>query len=547
MQKEQKTALIYIILLIILCFAVYSNSLNNAFVSDDIGAILENTFISQPSRYLLEPTNFLNSLIYLVSGFNPFSYHLINIILHSINTILVFFFLRLFFKTESSFLAACLFATHPIHTEAVTWISGKPYLILTLFILTIYFLYHSATNSIIISRRNKIIRYMLSLSIFSYFILKDFGFFSLTPLLLILSDVTFKRWRKSWKLWIPFLVIVILRIILARGIISEHIFHMVTIIGNEEVSQINPIVKLTNVLFLHLGLLLWPVKLVFPYVSLRGFPITLELGAISLFFLIISLPFIFKKSREIFFGVCLFVLFLAPMYSPVAVTNVVAERYLYFPSISLCIFAAFLYERYAKNSYKSRRIMLSLFILIMSLYSIRTIIRNEDWRTPERLWQATLAVSNNDPSVNNELGRVYHRKGDIKRAITYFKKAIQINPNYAMAYYNLGIVYGCIDNIDEEIASYKKAIKVYPNFAQAYNNLGAAYRKLGKIEEEIVLYKKAIEINPEYAGAYYNLAIAYERNKEYELAIECCDKARELGFISHPLLESLESYREQYR
>ena len=290
--------------------------------------------------------------------------------------------------------------------------------------------------------------------------------------------------------------------------------------------------------------MLWPVKLVFPHVPVQCTSALITLSAISLLSIIISLPFIYRKTKEVFFGVCLFILFLVPFCSPIAVTNVVAERYLYLPSISLCIFAAFFYEKYANKSYRLRRIILSLFILITSLYSIRTIIRNEDWKTPERLWQATLAVSNNSPSAYNELGRVYLRKGDIEKALAYFKKAVEFNPNDAMVYYNLGVVYGRIGDVDREIVSYMKAIELNPDFARAYNNLGTAYRKIGNIDEEIALYKKAVEINPKYAGAYYNLSTAYKRKKEIELAVDCFNRAIELGFNNANRIGSIEPYRE---
>ena len=84
--------------LILLCFSIYANSLNNAFIGDDVEAIVDNPHISHPLYYWLQPNNFLNSVGYLIQGYNPFIQHFINIILHCINTILVFFLLRLFFK-----------------------------------------------------------------------------------------------------------------------------------------------------------------------------------------------------------------------------------------------------------------------------------------------------------------------------------------------------------------------------------------------------------------------------------------------------------------
>jgi hypothetical protein len=83
------------------CLLVYANSLHDAFISDDIPAILENPQITQFCRFFFGPHSLLNSFTYLVSGNNPFGYHLINIILHSINTILVF---KPIFQKRSEFL-----------------------------------------------------------------------------------------------------------------------------------------------------------------------------------------------------------------------------------------------------------------------------------------------------------------------------------------------------------------------------------------------------------------------------------------------------------
>jgi len=509
MSQQENTPLVFLVL-ITLCFSIYFNCLNNAFISDDIDAIVENPFISQPLRYWLQPVNLLSSIGYLIQGYNPFIQHLINIILHSINTILVFMLLRLFFKPEASLLGACIFATHPIHAEAVTWISGRNYLITTLFILTTYLLYNKATNPT--HRRSKAFFYLLSLSIFSYFIIHkiNISFFSFTPFLLVLSDITFNKWRKTWKFWIPFFVILAIRLILAMGYIGGRVDYMAGAIGERII--INPLIKAANILFAHLYFLLWPIKLTLYSNLVLLSPLKLILSITVLFLLILSLPFILKRSRQLFFAIGLFILFLCPVYNPIVIASPVAERYLYFPSISLCIFLAFLYEKYAEKSRKAKIITLSLFIILISLYSIRTIIRNEDWKTPERFCQATIAVSYNSPLANNEIGKVYHEKGEFYKAMDFYRKAIRLQPDYAKAYYNLG----------------------------------NAYNDIGKKQEAMALYKRAIEINPNLAEAYNNLAVLYYIFNQFDLAINHCDKAVELGYkVSPDLLKLIEPYRKK--
>ena len=133
-----------------------------------------------------------------------------------------------------------------------------------------------------------------------------------------------------------------------------------------------------------------------------------------------------------------------------------------------------------------------------------------------------------------------------KKAIGLYKKAIQLNPNFAEAHYNLGNTYRELSKNGEAITSYKKAIQLNPNFAEAHYNLGNAYREIGEDKEAITSYKKAIELNPNNAGVYNNLSMAYFHEKQYDLAIEYCDKAIGLGYKVHPeFLKALEPYRKK--
>src|SRR3989338_3661774 len=223
----------YYLILIGICFLVYANSFNNAFVFDDISGILENPKIFHPINYWCQPASLLNSVIYSMAGYNPFFFHLTNIILHALNTILVFLFLRLFFKVESSFLAACLFAVHPIHTEAVAWISGKPYIIQSLFILVPLLLYYKATNIKEGKDKHKITSYILSLLIFSYFIIYNYGFYFTFPLFLVLLDLNSKSCKRNWRFWLPFFAVDILWLLSVKSAILTRISTVASITGGE--------------------------------------------------------------------------------------------------------------------------------------------------------------------------------------------------------------------------------------------------------------------------------------------------------------------------
>lgn len=504
-------------ILIALCFLLYANSLNNAFVSDDIAAILKNPALSHPLRFGLEPAGLLNSFNYLIAGSHPLGYHLTSIILHSLNTILVFFFLSLFFKSESSLLGACLFAVHPIHAEAVAWVSGKPYIITSLFILVVYLLYHRDAAAISSGKKINLKRYLISLFIFSYYLFANLSFYFIFPLFLILADITFGRWRKAWKLWLPFLVIAILRLLLAGNLILQRISSVAQEAGMG-VTRTNPIFNFAYSFFAHTGLLLWPGRLTLYHepAVISSFALKAELFFLSL--LLISLPFIFKRAKELFFGIGIFVLFLAPTYSPLMVSWLVAERYLYFPSLALSIFFAFFYERVLKNSSLTRILtnpcltgrqekpnsheFIRLCILfIIAALGVRTVARNEDWKTPQRFWRQTALVSVNSPRAHNNMGDVYAQEGNTDAAIREFRRAIELKADYADAYHNLANTYYRKGDLKEAARLYQQAISFNPKLLDSYYNLGIIYLHTGELDLARLQFEKALALRPEEANA----------------------------------------------
>ena len=136
----------YILIIASVSAALYINTLKNEFVSDDIPAILQNPHISK-LFYCLEAATMSLSLNYHMGWFNPFLYHLTNISLHAVNSIIVFFFLILFLPPLASFWGALIFAAHPVNAEAVTWISARGYLFFLPFAITAQFFCIFATKN----------------------------------------------------------------------------------------------------------------------------------------------------------------------------------------------------------------------------------------------------------------------------------------------------------------------------------------------------------------------------------------------------------------
>lgn len=456
----------YCLAIAALCFFVYANSLNNAFVSDDIPAILDNPDIGNifASGDL---TGAGNSLIYRLTGAVPFGYHLANIILHALNSLLVFAFLLLFFKPVSSFWGALIFAAHPVHTEAVTWISGRPYELSAAFMLLSLLLYIRAAAQPKIKWLN-----FAGALVFYVFAISTCTFALAFAALPALYDFTFARWRRAWKLWPGFFALSALKLWLMAGAVKARIAQVGFDTGSTGTS--NPFFNAAFSIFAYLGMLLWPRNLTLYHEPLFISPLALGAGVFLLALLFLSLPLIFRKNKLLFFSICLFIIFLSPTYSPRMISWLVAERYLYFPSLAFSIWLLLLLAKYSPGK-KLSPVITAFLICLVCAYSLRTIIRNRDWASHTSIWRATVRVSPYSPKAHNNMGDVYCLEGDLEKAALEFQRAIELKPDYADAYHNLANTYLKMGRVNEAVFNYKKALEFNPNLQQSRRSLEAIY------------------------------------------------------------------------
>ncbi len=142
-------------------------------------------------------------------------------------------------------------------------------------------------------------------------------------------------------------------------------------------------------------------------------------------------------------------------------------------------------------------------------------------------------------------GVVYYSNKEYEKAVLDFKRAIEINPFDTMAYFHLAYLYTSLGKKEQAIGVYKEILKINPEGAAAYYKLGSLYSSIGKNRQAIGFLKKTIDLAPNLAAAYNNLAEAYYYEKQFDLAIENCDKAIQLEYKVKPeLQELLRPYRK---
>jgi tetratricopeptide (TPR) repeat protein len=451
-------------------------------------------------------------------GPNAGRIHLINLLLHIANTLLLFTVLKKMTGAlwQSAFVAA-LFALHPLHVESVAWIAERKDVLSTFFwMLTLlaYFVYVS---------RPSVFRYIVTLAAFAlglmakpmlvtlpfvlllldYWPLDRIGRFQLRTLnRLILSAGRLTAEK------IPFIVISIASSVItflgqqsSKAVISFAQFPLKFRIGNAFISYARYIEKM-----------IWPSRLaVFyphPYETVSVSYVVIS--AILLLAVTILVIRFAKNHRYLVTGWFWYLGTLIPVIGIVQVgLQAYADRYTYIPYIGLFIMLAWgLPQLLSKLIYRKIALGLSMAI-VLTTFGICAHRQVSFWNNSITLFSHAIEATQNNYIAYNNLGNAYNGIGRYQEAIEEFRQAIKIRPYYADAYYNLGLAYGNLSHHTEAIEAFKQVIKIKPDDAEAYYNLGNAYYALGRSPEAIDAYQQAIKINPDNADAHANLGVAY--------------------------------------
>ncbi|MBU2567173.1 MAG: tetratricopeptide repeat protein [Elusimicrobia bacterium] len=524
----------------------YSNSLNNKFVWDDIHLIVENKFIKTAKNALtiINPKSFVQVIPdcpnvarpvwvlsaifdYSIWGLNPFGHHLTNVLLHLLNCLLVYFFVYSTVKNLSvSLMAGLIFAAHPVLTESVAVVGFRSDLLVVFFCLSGFLLFIKSAKSE--SNRSKIL-YFIGANIFYVLGVLSKGMAISLPLLFILYDYFFISQSKFSKLllrlpwYIPYLILIV-GYLWFLG--PRFIYEIPTDLPHElkhlavYTSPFTNLFTMSKVFAHYVYLFFFPLNLCADYIYM--FPVSYSLYdfsvIISLTVLVVLISMVFvllKKFRIVSFSIMWFFVTLIPVSNIIPIVNLAAERYLYLPSIGFCMAAAAIFNKLFPKGY----IKWTLLAVLITLYSVRTISRNKDWKDNFTLWTATIRTSQSCPRAHYNLGNIYREGQSYEQAIDSYKKAIQYYPLYSKAYNNIGLT--CVDmgNPDTGLEYIKQAINIDPKNAEAYNNLGNIYFLKGEYNQALEMYKQTININPKIVSAYNNIGSIYFVRKDYENAI----------------------------
>lgn len=517
-----------IILAVYLCLAVFTAAVywqvgNFDFINfDDTAYVTENTRVQsglslENIRWAFTTTDaeFWHPLTWLsllldfeIYGLKAGGFHITNLILHILASLLLFWFVSRSSGTvwRSAFVAA-FFALHPVHVESVAWVAERKDT------LSAFFFMLTLCSYVYYTEKPGMIRYVVSLLCFVCGLMSKSMLVTL-PVILILIDfwplgritdrqTGFKTSRiLSIPVWqirekLPFFMlsgIFAILTVMAQDVVNSPTWPLGQRAANAVVGLATHVINI--VLPHHLGIF-------YPFDS--QIPITKIILAL-LFLIAISIAAIYfiKKAPFIFTGWLWFIFMLLPVIGIIPLgKHSIADRYTYLASIGISFILAWGAPAIFKSEILRKKVLPAVGIVYMAALAIFTWIQCSYWQNNFVLYHHTLNVTQNNAMVRYNLAHAYIMNGEYAEAKKHLLEAVRINPRHDDYHANLGGIYMKERDFDKAVYHFREGLKINDGNAVIHCNLGATLADTGKTAEAIEHYKKAIELNPDYSEAYY--------------------------------------------
>ena len=593
------------IAILLLPAIIYLNTLALDFAVDDSIVITENEFTQQGIKgigKILSEDTFLGffkdenkskivsggryrplSLVlfaieYQIAGLNPFLHHLINILLYValgwfLYQCLQLWFVNQFGKKEVlvfAFIVTLIYMAHPLHTEAVANIKGRDEIMALLFSLWAFRVQNSKKLSVVLA--NGLCGTLFFLALMS----KEnaITFVAIVPLIFWLLQK--RSWGEVLKKSIPYLVAAIVFLIIRSMILGTDI----TSVSSELMN--NPFLKwdgqqyipfeaserlslISNTFYQYFRLFVLPHPLTHDYYPRHIDAMSLtNLGSLVGFLLavlvVVGVIRWYKTKPIIAFSLLFFVITLSLMINILfPIGTIMSERFMFMPSLGLAILTGYLFMTGVKHKRWSAW-MPWIFGAVILLFSIKTVIRNFDWKDNYTLFTHDIRISKNSAKLNNAVGgeiiaqalkdeNVTTRSQQILQAVGHLEHAIDIHPTYKNAYLLLGNARYHLEQYEPAIAQYRHALTLDPNYTDAQNNLAVSLRDAGKqsgekrgnINQALTYLLESLRLNNKDYETLRLLGVAYGISQSHENAIKYFTLALEIRPQSADALYNLGS------
>jgi len=527
-----------LIAIVLLTFAAYSSAIRGGFILDDDYYVTQNPLLTAPHG-LWQIWNTTKSPQYYplvfttfwveqrLWGLNPIGYHAVNVSLHAINAVIVFWLLRRL-EVPGAWMIGAVFAVHPVHVESVAWITERKNVLSALFYLLSMGCYLRFES---VQRWSW---YVGALGLFILALLSKSVTATLPVALLLI------RYLKEWRIGrreilelVPFLVIGA-----AMGLLTK--WYETYLVGASgpawSLSMGERLLLTGRTLSFYIMKLLWPINLSFNYPRWQ-----LDIGdpmqwSWLLGIVLAGLLFWWKRSawgRGPVVGLAFFSVSLAPASGffnvYYTIYSFVADHFQYLASLGIIALivgsVTWEFDQRIKSNACGKGLILKwikpvLGLLVLVILAALTWKQGLIYRDPETLLQDTLKKNPNSWLVHNYLGTAYLRQGHLDDAIQEYLTALKLQPRYILAHNNLGATYLKQGRLEEAIQEYLAVLNLQPDDIDAHYNLAHVYSTQGRLEEAIQEYLAVLKLHPNDINARNNLGNIYSTQGHLEEAIQ---------------------------
>ncbi len=463
---------------------------------------------------------------YKLWGPAPLPYHLVNVLLHGLGAVVLWRVLRQM-QAPGAWFGAALWALHPVMAESVAWITEMKNTESCLFYLLAILFFVKGLQAADLEKRKVWDGNYAPALLFSVLAMASKSSTVVLPVVLCLCTWWVDR-RWNWHR-LAKVVPIFLMAVLATGVsIWTQNLELASAHDSQWArSWPERVAAAGDAVWFYLGKLVWPHPLIAVYprwqIDAEAWVSYLPLLAVVV---VLAVFWANRESwaRAPFFVFAYFVVALLPVLglfdNIIFQFSLVFDHFQYLASMGPLALAGAGLARLSGWAIPSRRwlerVLGSVLLLILGALTWQ---RASVYESQKTLWTDTVAQNSTCWVGDSNLGVALADMGQIDEAIALYKKALELNPNYAAAHGNLGNSLVKKGQVDAAIAEYNKAIELYPRFPQAHLNLGTALFKRGQVDEARAQFEDAVEINPDDAGAHDMLGVALGEQGHLEAAI----------------------------
>ena len=486
---------------------------------------IKNIFGSQSFSYYFPLTTFTFAIDYHFWGINPLPYHIVNLALHLLNIILVFYLIEEF--TGNIFVSAftaMMFGIHPMHVESVAWIAERKDVLYSCFYLSslILFMKHLKKNNLWYLFFSFI---LFGLSLLAKPSALTFPFILLIVIVFIKKEINLSLFKKI----LPFLIVTILIgcAALFLQIIKQHSIHI-------------SLFDLVNGFFISFySLLFYLVKFFVPgnlsvihYFPMKNsgyLPLVYYLSPVIIVFLVWTILKIKLFKKEILFGLLFFFLHIIIYLKIIPFgTSMVAERNTYLAYIGLFFIAGLFFNRWL-HQFKFKSILIIILVLYITGIGLITFNRVKIWRNGIILFTDVINKYPDQYKSYDIRGNAKVESKDYAGAMNDFDQSIKLYPYYAKAYKCRGDLKLKLKDSLGAINDYSLAVKTNPDYFEAYDYRAYVKHCRRDYSGAINDYDKAILLHPKDANLFLSRAYANESLGNIQKACDDLKNAKILG------------------